>query len=431
MAAALTVGVLIVSIGSDRRQMLFDCIASYRRHNKDLPIKVISDVPLDTDFDWVRPESGKGSRFYKTQALSFSPYDITLLVDDDTVCHHPLQELPGVLAGNPAALCPDGWWETVGEALQKGIRDKWCSPEEAQATAAVCPGDMRHFNSGVFLFDKSQAAVDLFATWYEEWLRFQDVDQLALCRALSRTKTPITVLPKEWNCRRETPDAPKDPLIFHFTHHKARAFQWYADNHYPHAGSHQIYQAYAHAVSNGLCARHQYEAAGKIISDLAPAEGQAGLRLLIFGCGHDSLFWKQLNAGGRTLFVEDNLDYARKAAGHGCEVQKIIYPTKRGVAAAADIPAPAFISEPWDVILIDGPEGGGPDTPGRELPFRWTSQITSRRVVIAHDCERAWEKWCYQKYLGEPSSFLWGKKPHEGTMAFWTAGPANIEPLLR
>lgn len=135
-------------------------------------------------------------------------------------------------------------------------------------------------------------------------------------------------------------------------------------------------------------------------------------RLLVFGCGMDSSFWERINAGGTTVFLEDDaawLDTARARLSRAV-VEPVHYGTR-----VADWPAqleneeslmldlPDHIRElKWDVIIVDGPSGYQPDLPGRARSIYTASKLVAEGGrVFVHDCERPLEGAFAARYLGE------------------------------
>ncbi len=100
-----------------------------------------------------------------------------------------------------------------------------------------------------------------------------------------------------------------------------------------------------------------------------------GCSLLVFGCGYDSAFWERANANGTTAFIEDRSDWARfaKARLTAAQVHLVDYATRRAQwrqllerPDRLELRLPAEIKERrWDIIVVDGPAGYRPWSPGR------------------------------------------------------------------
>lgn len=155
--------------------------------------------------------------------------------------------------------------------------------------------------------------------------------------------------------------------------------------------------------------------------------------LLVFGLGPESLLWRALNHGGRTVFVDENQYYiAHYEERHpGLEGYDVAYTTK--VSELAELLAAArehvagecrpvqnllfsdcrlgindlpnhLYDVAWDVILVDGPRGFSPSSPGR-MSAIFTAAVLARSVgagptdVLVHDYEREVEKVCSAEFL--------------------------------
>jgi hypothetical protein len=130
-------------------------------------------------------------------------------------------------------------------------------------------------------------------------------------------------------------------------------------------------------------------------------------RLLVFGTGHDTPLWVELNPRGRTAFLEDNhdwIEHARRAC-PGVEVHPVTYrtvlsewPQVQKDLAAAELELPGEVSgTPWDVILVDAPSGDlrsfwrehHREPPGRASSIQAAAHLVRPGGdIFIHDCER-------------------------------------------
>ena len=161
------------------------------------------------------------------------------------------------------------------------------------------------------------------------------------------------------------------------------------------------------------------------------AEVGANTRLLVFGAGHDSAVWARApnrrGRLGRTLIVEDDRAWAAAAAealagqaaadghpgvagGGRARVLAVDYQCSMddawsvymGNARALMEGFPAALANTsWDVIVVDGPAGGGgPGNPGRMKPIYWASQLVAPAGhVFVHDIPRPIELAFSRAYL--------------------------------
>ncbi len=155
--------------------------------------------------------------------------------------------------------------------------------------------------------------------------------------------------------------------------------------------------------------------------EIGPVAGairaRPGCRLLVFGCGNDSAFWEAVNAGGETVFLENSESWAAavRQSLQSAGVHIVDYGTRLSDwRALLESPArlkmtlpPAVAARTWDVVLVDGPAGHEPDSPGRMKAIFAASNLVGRGgAVFVHDSEREVEAAYAARYLGRSKVFV-------------------------
>ena len=136
-------------------------------------------------------------------------------------------------------------------------------------------------------------------------------------------------------------------------------------------------------------------------------------KMLIFGLGNDSAFWKEANSSGKTVFLEDYEPWFEKITSSFPELEayKVSYPGNitqwrermdSPEKLEMDLP-PSVADHRWDVILVDGPRGNGlnVDIPGRMSSIYMASKLAGEGAyVFVHDAERSIESLYADTFLG-------------------------------
>ena len=140
-------------------------------------------------------------------------------------------------------------------------------------------------------------------------------------------------------------------------------------------------------------------------------------RLIVFGCGNDSLLWEQVNAGGTTVILEDNPVWIERirpqlssATIHLVDYRTHVADWPRMLDSGDELllPLPEQIGlHSWDVVIVDGPAGYEDRLPGRSRSIVTASRLVAPGgKVFVHDCERPLEHEFAARYLGEHRRFL-------------------------
>ena len=134
-------------------------------------------------------------------------------------------------------------------------------------------------------------------------------------------------------------------------------------------------------------------------------------KMLVFGLGYDSQMWYEGNAKN-TFFIENNDNYIHlnKDIISANNIIKYDYKTtcSKSMKLSDDkimaflIPEKIMNEAPFDIIIIDGPEGYSPGKPGRLIPCYWSTMLSKPGTIIyLDDSSRPLENLCIQKYFKE------------------------------
>ncbi len=135
---------------------------------------------------------------------------------------------------------------------------------------------------------------------------------------------------------------------------------------------------------------------------------KAPCNVLVFGLGRDSSLWLELNKGGKTVFLENNVQWFNRIKEQipSLEAYLIKYEThvdqwkvllEQGSKNLLKLELPPHISAvSWDIIFVDAPLGVGAGAPGRMKSIYTAARLASKSEkqvdVFVHDCNRMVEK---------------------------------------
>ncbi|KAL6651523.1 hypothetical protein ACP70R_010448 [Stipagrostis hirtigluma subsp. patula] len=172
---------------------------------------------------------------------------------------------------------------------------------------------------------------------------------------------------------------------------------------------HQVFDALVHFATISNATYRMAEADIRAIA--AVLRARAPCNLLVFGLGPETPLWLALNHGGRTVFLDEYEFYVKylEPRHPGLEAYDVSYTTKvrdfRDLLEAAratrakecrpvqnllfsecrlainDLPNDLY-DVAWDVILVDGPSGWNPTSPGR-MPSIFTAAVLARSGATA------------------------------------------------
>ncbi|XP_027337419.1 glucuronoxylan 4-O-methyltransferase 2-like [Abrus precatorius] len=188
----------------------------------------------------------------------------------------------------------------------------------------------------------------------------------------------------------------------------------------------------------------------EVLSDLIALKSPCNL--LIFGFQPQYLILSSMNAAGNTIFLEDDPDKVSKVRinSNSTQIYKLEYnmPAKAAYKllkharqnpecapnhrflqkskcklALKNLPSQVY-EKNWDVMVVDGPSGDSPESPGRMATI-YTASVLARAGnasdVVVHDVDRMIEKWFSWEFLcDENLLYSKGKLWH-----FRMRGPSN------
>lgn len=211
------------------------------------------------------------------------------------------------------------------------------------------------------------------------------------------------------------------------------------------AGRSELTGAILHYATSSITpqqSRSEIKISYKVLQSRGPCN------LLVFGLGHDSLMWHSLNAGGTTIFLEEDPKWVQSVLKDApmLRAHTVKYPTQLSQAdnllktwrsepgclpehaktlkgnrgcrlSLPDLPDEVYGRE-WDAIMIDAPRGWFNEAPGRMGAIYSAAVMARNRKgagptdVFLHDVDRRVEKmfaleFLCKKYLVEGVGRLW------------------------
>lgn len=147
----------------------------------------------------------------------------------------------------------------------------------------------------------------------------------------------------------------------------------------------------------------------RLISRVLSRRGPCNL--LVFGLGNDSTYWRRLNRGGRTVFLEDDRDWLARLAAKDPQLEAYLVQYGTVLSQWEELLHCPFrlqmylptgiLDREWDVVLVDAPKGMNDDSPGRMKSIFIASILRAADAdVFVHDCDREVESSYCARYLG-------------------------------
>jgi hypothetical protein len=148
----------------------------------------------------------------------------------------------------------------------------------------------------------------------------------------------------------------------------------------------------------------------KVINDVF-SNFKTDTKLLVFGLGYDSKMWYEGN-NKNTYFVENKKEYIDLNI-NDIPIDNIIqYNYDTLVSTSLNLTDKDIIKyevnnklkslAPFDIIIIDGPEGYNNNSPGRLIPCYWSTLLSKKGTIIyIDDANRKLENYCINKYFSK------------------------------
>ncbi|PWA40184.1 hypothetical protein CTI12_AA565200 [Artemisia annua] len=122
--------------------------------------------------------------------------------------------------------------------------------------------------------------------------------------------------------------------------------------------------------------------------------------LLVFGLEDQYLKLPTINIGGKTVFLEEEPEKLMKVKNQVNGTQITDLQCKIGLTGFPK----EVLKTKWDIIVVDGPSGDGPESPGR-MGAIYMAGVLARAGngtnVVVHDVDRTIEKWFSWEFLSE------------------------------
>lgn len=410
-------GIVVFSTGRQDRRFVLSALASIQRHAANLHCLLLTDEPSSHPFVWCDSLPGRHCYAERLNALQYSPFRTTLLLDDDVCLTGPIPDLTKMLGDFTAAFAVDPLAPTLKEAIEGHKADRWM-PEDEYRLMRGYPLDSTHYNSGVMLLDRE--AVQLMNRWKMEWSRFGEANQLALIRAVAGSSTRVGILPEELNSVPER--VSNKTRIVHFLRNKVEQLDEHCRIHDLKPMADPVNDAWRAVLLHGQHGRAHYESVAKIIRNSWSLLG-ANPSLLVFGYGVDSRLWHEQtrSMGGSCCFVEDKPRWLAKGESEGLSMLPHVYKSKRGVPfQTTDRFVDLIHSVPTcNMVLVDGPHSHLPESHGREESIKAAAMLTQkpgRFAVIVAGYDRPHERVACSNYLGAPTEV---RKDEKGSTGLW------------
>ncbi len=157
-----------------------------------------------------------------------------------------------------------------------------------------------------------------------------------------------------------------------------------------------------------------------VIVDIFSNFKNENTKMLVFGLGYDSKMW--FNGNKNTYFIENKDEYIKLNV-NDIPTNNIIKYDYKNINVKNSfnlddkeiytykIPNELLKLAPFDIILIDGPEGWNYNTPGRLIPCFWSTLLSKPSTVIyVDDSSRPLENYCINKYFNNKTKDIFNNR---------------------
>ena len=157
----------------------------------------------------------------------------------------------------------------------------------------------------------------------------------------------------------------------------------------------------------------------KVIQDVF-SNFTSNTKMLVFGLGYDSKMW--YNGNKNTYFIENNDEYINLNINNIPKSNIIKYKYKNINVKNSfrmsyndlnkyEIPNEIKKVAPFDIIIIDGPEGYKQHSPGRLIPYYWATLLSKNGTIIyGDDSNRKLENYCINKFFKDKEKIFFKER---------------------
>lgn len=143
-------------------------------------------------------------------------------------------------------------------------------------------------------------------------------------------------------------------------------------------------------VKKGQMDRTEYEYIANLLG---------GKNFLVFGTGHDSVFWREVNNFGTTVFLEHDPKWVLEKSSdvflvkYTCNIKNhktLLEEYKNNIYTNLELKFPEEVyKHNWDVIFVDGPPGNKKNSIGRMQSIYMANKLANMNTqIFVHDCNR-------------------------------------------